>query len=96
MVFRRGSSADEQLMRLGIGLLITISFIGVGLAAGMIRPELLQNSLEEQYTPTRARGSGLVALLTGLAYPWPILDYDGGPSISSRDVTVHTPAILRS
>jgi hypothetical protein len=62
----------------GIGILISVAFIGVG-AAGILRPEFLRGPLEKQYTPARARISALIALLIGLAGLWSILTYAGGP-----------------
>lgn len=61
-----------------LGLLISGLALGGGLA-GMIRPELFRSSLEEQYTSGRARVSGFVLILLGLAGLWAILHYTGGP-----------------
>jgi hypothetical protein len=67
-------------MRTGevLGLLISGLVAGGGLL-GVIWPELYRSSLEEQYTPSRARVAAVVLLLMGLAGLWAILNDKGGP-----------------
>jgi len=60
------------------GLLISGVAAGGGLC-GVIWPRLFLSSLEEQYTPWRARIAGLLLFLMGCAGVIAILQYNGGP-----------------
>jgi hypothetical protein len=54
---------------------------GLATAAGLcaiIRPQLLKSSMDEQYTPSRARAAAVIILL-GLCALIAILQYPGEP-----------------
>lgn len=61
-----------------VELLISGIVIAGGLS-GIIWPQLLLSSMEEQYTPSRTRVAGIVLLLMGLCSLVAILQYHGGP-----------------
>jgi hypothetical protein len=61
-----------------LGLLISGVAAGGGFVA-VIWPRLFLTSLEEQYTPSRARIAGLIVFLMGCAGAIAILQYKGGP-----------------
>jgi hypothetical protein len=60
------------------GLLVS-AVAAVGGIAGVIRPSLYRSSMQDQYTPWRARIGAIVLLLMGLAGFAAILIYGGEP-----------------
>ena len=65
-------------MTRALTLLISALAMAAGLCA-MIWPRLMLSSMEDQYTPFRARAAAAVLLIMGLCGLIAILQYHGGP-----------------
>ncbi len=63
-------------MERALALLIS-SLAVLGGICGIVWPQLYRTSLEEQYTPLRARVAAVVLLLLGIAGLFAILAYSG-------------------
>jgi hypothetical protein len=61
-----------------LGLFISGLAVCAG-SCGIVWPQLYRTSLEEQYTPLRARVGAAVLLLLGIAGLIAILGHSGGP-----------------